>query len=87
MALKDISFSVRAGEILGVAGVAGNGQNELMEALSGEVARPDEAILLEGRTIGRLGPTGRRALGLCAVPEERNGHAAVAISRWRSTAR
>src|SRR5579863_5669893 len=77
-ALNDISFSVRAGEILGVAGVAGNGQNELMEALSGEVAAPDAAILLEGRPIGALGPTQRRALGLCAVPEERNGHAAVA---------
>ena len=34
--------------------------------------------MLEGRPIGRLGPTERRALGLCAVPEERNGHAAVA---------
>ena len=78
MALKEVSFSVRAGEILGVAGVAGNGQNELMEALSGEVASPDQMILLEGKTIGRLGPTQRRALGLSAVPEERNGHAAVA---------
>jgi simple sugar transport system ATP-binding protein len=78
VALKDVSFSVRAGEILGVAGVAGNGQNELMEALSGEVAAPEGAILLEGKPIGALGPTQRRALGLCAVPEERNGHAAVA---------
>jgi ABC-type uncharacterized transport system ATPase subunit len=77
MALKEVSFSVRAGEILGVAGVAGNGQNELMEALSGEVASPDEMIVLQGKAIGRLGPTQRRALGLCAVPEERNGHAAV----------
>ena len=78
VALKEISFSVRAGEILGVAGVAGNGQNELMEALSGEVAAPDGSIILEGKTLGRLGPTERRARGLCAVPEERNGHAAVA---------
>jgi simple sugar transport system ATP-binding protein len=78
VALKDISFSVRAGEILGVAGVAGNGQNELMEALSGEVTAEAEAIWLEGKAIGGLGPTQRRALGLCAVPEERNGHAAVA---------
>ena len=77
-ALNGISFSVRAGEILGVAGVAGNGQNELMEALSGEVLAPDGAILLEDKPIGRLGPTERRARGLCAVPEERNGHAAVA---------
>jgi simple sugar transport system ATP-binding protein len=78
VALKDISFSVRAGEILGVAGVAGNGQNELMEALSGEAGARDDAILLEGSPIGALNPTGRRARGLCAVPEERNGHAAVA---------
>ncbi len=78
IALHDIDFSVRAGEILGVAGVAGNGQNELMEALSGEVsARSADAVVLAGEPIGRLGPTERRARGLCAVPEERNGHAAV----------
>jgi len=79
VALNDVSFSVRAGEILGVAGVAGNGQNEFMEALSGErVARAADEVMLAGEPIGRLGPTERRALGLCAVPEERNGHAAVA---------
>lgn len=78
VALKEVSFSVRAGEILGVAGVAGNGQNELMEALSGErVADRADAIMLDGAPIARLGPTVRRARGLCAVPEERNGHAAV----------
>jgi len=78
VALKDISFAVRAGEILGVAGVAGNGQNELMEALSGEVLSDTGMVVLEGDAIGGLGPTGRRKRGLCAVPEERNGHAAVA---------
>ena len=78
VALKDINFSVRAGEILGVAGVAGNGQNEFMEALSGEMlAKSPDAILMDGIAIGWLGPTERRAQGLCAVPEERNGHAAV----------
>ena len=76
--LKEINFSVRAGEILGVAGVAGNGQNELMEALSGEMlANTTDAIIMAGEPIGKLGPTERRARGLCAVPEERNGHAAV----------
>jgi ABC-type uncharacterized transport system ATPase subunit len=76
--LRDISFSVRSGEILGVAGVAGNGQNEFMEALSGEMpALSADAIVMAGAPIGRLGPTERRARGLCAVPEERNGHAAV----------
>jgi simple sugar transport system ATP-binding protein len=78
VALKEISFSVRAGEILGVAGVAGNGQNEFMEALSGErTASSAGEVILAGDPIGRLGPTARRAHGLCAVPEERNGHAAV----------
>ena len=78
VALQDLTFAVRAGEILGVAGVAGNGQNELMEALSGEVLAPEGSILLEGRGLGEMGPTERRKHGLCVVPEERNGHAAVA---------
>ena len=78
VSLKEISFGVRAGEILGVAGVAGNGQNELMEALSGETLSGAGAIILEARGIGALGPTPRRQLGLCVAPEERNGHAAVA---------
>jgi ABC-type uncharacterized transport system ATPase subunit len=78
VALKDVALNVRAGEIFGVAGVAGNGQNELMSAMSGETPAPmPEAITLAGRQVGRLGVTERRALGLCAVPEERNGHAAV----------
>ncbi|MFN3673729.1 MAG: ABC transporter ATP-binding protein [Bosea sp. (in: a-proteobacteria)] len=76
--LADVSFEVRAGEILGVAGVAGNGQSELLTALSGErpVAK-DKAILLDGRPIGTMGAGARRVLGLACVPEERNGHAAV----------
>ena len=79
VALQSINFSVRAGEILGVAGVAGNGQNELLEALSGEILiREAGAIQVDGQALGRLGPSERRRLGLCAVPEERNGHAAVA---------
>ena len=69
---------VRAGEIFGVAGVAGNGQNELLSAMSGETLAPSaEAIMLAGEAVGRLGVTERRNLGFCAVPEERNGHAAV----------
>jgi len=76
--LREVGFTVHAGEILGIAGVAGNGQNVLLDALSGEVpaTRADE-IKLDGEPIGRLGITGRRKRGLCAVPEERNGHAAV----------
>ncbi|MGO4872280.1 MAG: ABC transporter ATP-binding protein [Roseiarcus sp.] len=76
--LKQITFSVSPGEILGVAGIAGNGQTELMDALSGEVlADSPERITLDGVAVGRSGPRERRALGGCFVPEERNGHGAV----------
>ena len=75
--LEDISFAARGGEILGIAGVAGNGQKELMLALSGETAVRPEAIGLDGAPIGALPPPARRRSGLCALPEERNGHAAV----------
>ena len=78
VALQDVALEVRAGEIFGVAGVAGNGQNELLSAMSGEtLAQTPGAITLAGREVGRLGVAERRNLGLCAVPEERNGHAAV----------
>jgi simple sugar transport system ATP-binding protein len=76
--LKDISFEVRRGEIFGIAGVAGNGQNELFEAISGERLVGSAAMIaLEERPVGRVGAGGRRRLGLCCVPEERNGHGAV----------
>jgi simple sugar transport system ATP-binding protein len=76
--LKSVTFSVAAGDILGIAGIAGNGQTELMDALSGEVpaGRP-ETIVLDTTPIGHLGPRERRKLGGCFVPEERNGHGAV----------
>ena len=76
--LESVSFEARAGEILGIAGVAGNGQAELLTALSGEQLAGDaEAIRLDGKAIGLEGAGARRALGLACVPEERNGHAAV----------
>jgi general nucleoside transport system ATP-binding protein len=76
--LKGISFSAQAGEILGIAGVAGNGQAELLMALSGEhLAGQPDAIKLDGRPIGFSDAGARRAAGLACVPEERNGHAAV----------
>ncbi len=78
VALRDVSLVVRAGEIFGVAGVAGNGQNELLSAMSGETLAPgSEGVLLAGEAVGQMGVTERRNLGLCAVPEERHGHAAV----------
>ena len=79
VALANVSFTVRAGEILGIAGIAGNGQDCLHAALAGELQQQvNESILLDGRPVGRLPPAKRRAMGLRAVPEERHGHAAVA---------
>jgi simple sugar transport system ATP-binding protein len=76
--LKDLSFEVHRGEIFGIAGVAGNGQNELFQALSGErLVGNADMVHLDDREVGRIGAGGRRGLGLCCVPEERNGHAAV----------
>jgi ABC-type uncharacterized transport system ATPase subunit len=76
--LRDLSFEVRQGEIFGIAGVAGNGQNELFQAISGErLLASAEMVRIDDRPVGRIGAGGRRRLGLCCVPEERNGHGAV----------
>jgi ABC-type uncharacterized transport system ATPase subunit len=76
--LKDISLTIAGGEILGVAGIAGNGQSELMDALSGEiVAGRPESVLIDGIPAGHMGPHERRRIRGCFVPEERNGHGAV----------
>ena len=78
VALKDISFAVKSGEIFGIAGVAGNGQNALLLALSGEVvARDPDAVQVDGARVGGLSAKQRRLAGMASVPEERNGHAAV----------
>jgi general nucleoside transport system ATP-binding protein len=78
ISLKNISFSVRAGEIFGIAGVAGNGQNALLLALSGEVLCDHaDAVNVDGVAVGRLSAKKRRLSGVATVPEERNGHAAV----------
>lgn len=78
--LHDIALEVRAGEVVGIAGVSGNGQRELLYALSGEDTRaPAASIELAGRDVGRLGPGRRRALGLHFVPEERLGRGAVPV--------
>ena len=76
--LRDIGFELRAGEILGIAGVAGNGQGELQQALSGErpVKRAD-AVTIDDLPAGDRDAAWRRHRGLCCVPEERNGHAAI----------
>ncbi len=76
--LDNISFDMHEGEILGVAGVSGNGQQELLAALAGEdrrVAR--DALLFDGRAVGHTSASWRRARGLGFVPEERLGRGAV----------
>ena len=75
--LKDISFTVRKGEVLGIGGVAGNGQDELILALSGEVRSVPGAVRIGGQNAGHLGPNDRRLAGLVTGPEERLGHAAA----------
>jgi general nucleoside transport system ATP-binding protein len=75
--LKDISFSVQRGEILGIAGVAGNGQDELLLALSGELRSAPDMVKCHGKPIGEAPPNARRAMGFVAAPEDRLGHAAA----------
>ncbi|HEV2040378.1 MAG TPA: ABC transporter ATP-binding protein [Casimicrobiaceae bacterium] len=76
--LVDIELSVRGGEIVGIAGVSGNGQKELLAALSGERTVEDAgAVVVNGTPAGRLDAGERRALGLAFVPEERLGRGAV----------
>ena len=78
MNLDGVAFEVRAGEVVGMAGVSGNGQQELMAALSGEDPRaPAGSVTLFGADIARALPARRRALGLHFVPEERLGRGAV----------
>ena len=76
--LDRVSFEVRAGEVVGIAGVSGNGQQELMRALSGEDVRaPKGSIRLFDQDIARDSPRRRRREGLHFVPEERLGRGAV----------
>lgn len=76
--IKSINFEAFGGEIVGIAGVSGNGQSELAAAISGErVTNVAEDIVLEGRPIGHLNAGHRRDLGLGFVPEERLGRGAV----------
>ncbi|WP_315928602.1 ABC transporter ATP-binding protein [Mesorhizobium sp. SP-1A] len=76
--LKDVSFEVHGGEIVGLAGVSGNGQAELIALLSGERQHSRaEVIEIGGKPAGRLDARARRRLGMAFVPEERLGRGAV----------
>lgn len=80
VALRDIDLMIHPGEIVGIAGVSGNGQRELAAILSGETVLPQsqrDRVLIGSRPCGNLGPAARRRLGLAFVPEERNGRGAV----------
>jgi len=76
--LDAISLDVRAGEVVGIAGVSGNGQKELLYALSGEDTRAESRMIaVFGEPAAHFRPRRRRALGLHFVPEERLGRGAV----------
>jgi simple sugar transport system ATP-binding protein len=76
--LSGMSFSVFGGEVVGIAGISGNGQQELLYALSGERLVEDAgSILINDQPVGHLNPDQRRNLGLGFVPEERLGRGAV----------
>jgi ABC-type uncharacterized transport system ATPase subunit len=71
-ALKDVSFQVRQGEILGLAGIAGNGQSELAEVITG--LRPcTGSILINGKEVANLPPRNSISLGVSHIPEDRTG--------------
>ncbi|HWS99044.1 MAG TPA: ABC transporter ATP-binding protein [Pyrinomonadaceae bacterium] len=72
--LDGVSLEVRAGEIVGIAGVEGNGQTELIEALAGLIVPPAVSGTVEfmGRDIIRMGPRRRKELGIAHVPEDRH---------------
>jgi len=76
--LKDINLTLRAGEIVGIAGVSGNGQTELLEILSGIKAPSRGSLAFAGQTVTAERPIGAgrmRALGLSHVPEDRHRYA------------
>jgi len=76
--LQDVHLTVHSGEIVGIAGVSGNGQQELLTALSGEERLAEKfPVQICGTEAGRMTPGRRRKLGLCFVPEERLGRGAV----------
>ena len=76
--LKNINLNVKQGEIIGIAGVAGNGQEELLKALSGESPqKKSTSIKFKDQIVDAMSPLKRRRLGLAFVPEDRLGRGAV----------
>ena len=78
VSLKNIDIEISGGEILGIAGIAGNGQYELMEALIGEYLVDDkDTIMFNNKDLSFMKPNERRKHGLSFIPEERIGHATI----------
>lgn len=77
-ALFDISFSIREGEILGIAGVSGNGQRELVEAIAGLRDLEKGKIYLDGQEITHASAAKRWQLGVGYIPADRNGVGTIA---------
>ena len=75
--LKNINFELHQGEILGIGGVAGSGQDELLSALTGETSLEKNTLRYKNQDIGWMNPQQRREIGLLTAPEERLGHAAA----------
>ena len=75
--LKNINFEVNRGECLGIAGISGNGQNELFQILSGEIISENNSIILNNRPIGNLNPQQRREFLMAFSPEDRMAQAAI----------
>ncbi|MCF6334458.1 MAG: ABC transporter ATP-binding protein [Spirochaetales bacterium] len=78
--LKDVNFDVRAGEILGIAGVEGNGQSELISILTGLLKPTEGSVSVDGTEVIGLNPRQIRELKVSHIPEDRmeNGVADVA---------
>ena len=75
--LININFSVKKGECLGIAGISGNGQNELFQILSGEIITEDTSIIFRNKEIAKLNPKNRREYLMAFSPEDRISQAAV----------
>jgi simple sugar transport system ATP-binding protein len=70
--LDGVSFTIRAGEVLGIAGVEGNGQAELVDALMGIRAPATGVVRLRGKDVNRLSTRNRREAGVAFIPEDRH---------------
>ena len=87
--LKRINFDIRAGEVLGVAGVSGNGQSELLEVLSGITPIQEGSIQIKGQTFSpkeQANPAKMRTMGMAHVPEDRHKQGMVMEFRAAETA-